>query len=319
MATIVVRYVWVVAFVLSSIPGITRAQAWVEAPGTISVGVFHEIYWGGDYLFNSDALDGTSIRGEVFDGNRIYLGEIRSHTERLTLDYAVRERLGISASLAYVTARYRGPSPWNLDIDDGDYHSSLQDARVELRYQADTPWLTITPLLGALLPLTDYESTGHSPVGGGLSDFEVGLYVGKIGFPLRGTYLHGAAIHRWLEEADGRRMRMSNLALEFGWSPLPRLIASTSLSHQDTRGGYEWYEENEDSIHGENSELPINLSNARFTRVALALDYSIWGDMAIATSWTSSVWGENLTDADYFSAGLTYRFRAPWAGASMWE
>lgn len=289
------------------------AQAWVDAPGRVSVGFFAEEYWGGDYLFNTDAYDGEEVRGRRFDGRRLDAGDVRAHTQRLRLDYAVRRNLGLVLDASLVASRYVGPGPLQLSIDDGEYHTNFQDGRVEVRYQLDLGPVSLTPLVGFSAPLSDYESHGHSAVGSGLREFQAGAYCGALGVPFRSGYAHLALVHRWPEESLGRHLQLTNARIETGVVLHRRLTVSGSLEQQLCAGGLEWLDSGDDGIHGTQRVVRTEVSNARFTRAAVATDLRLGHDLTMSGSWTSTIWGENTSDANYLSIGLSCRFWAPWS------
>ena len=67
------------------------------------------------------------------------------------------DRAAVSASLAFVSAKYDGRAPVSAD-DDGSWHGALQDFRLGVRYQVVTAPVAVTPSVGFAFPVSDYET-----------------------------------------------------------------------------------------------------------------------------------------------------------------
>ena len=144
------------------------AQAWVDDAGTLSTSL--------DYAFSkSNAV--VEEPGEEFDGEPVTV-----HAMTLGLDYTPIERLGLQASMPLVMVKYGGdgdPFMRHGDYDDGDFHTTLTDFRLNARYQLMQEIVAFAPHIGASIPVTDYESVGFANAGRGLKQLHLGASVGR--------------------------------------------------------------------------------------------------------------------------------------------
>src|SRR5256885_13026643 len=111
-----------------------RGQAWVPPKDTMTLALSYEYSFVKHHLFA--------------DGSEADAGHITSHSATAQMSYSVTDRLAISAAAPYVISRYRGPLPHALPVDGGDYHSALQDYRLDARYQVTRQGFVFTPFVG---------------------------------------------------------------------------------------------------------------------------------------------------------------------------
>ena len=143
-----------------------HAQAFVPPPGEASLSVSYTRFEGGDHLYDGDVS--YSTRGYVCEGRSCFIGTEQSNTFTGSLDLGIRDRFAVSGVVSHVGARYVGNAPDNVNIDDGEWRSSFQDAYVQLRFQALRRYpLVVTPFLGYRFPLTGYPTDGHAARGRG--------------------------------------------------------------------------------------------------------------------------------------------------------
>lgn len=97
------------------------------------------------------------------DGSPIEAGEIDSHNMMLDLTYGVTDKVALNVSVPYVSARYTGPNahPGSV-LDDGAYHGTMQDFRINVRYGLNTGGTAIAPFADLIVPSHDYEYYGHA-------------------------------------------------------------------------------------------------------------------------------------------------------------
>lgn len=296
----------------ATVPSIAWSQAWVDVLGHGSVSASHSYFRGGDHLY-SRSVDGQRSRGYEAEGKRWDLGKTFMHTFTLGVDYCALRRLGVSADLSYARGHYLGRAPVDLDVDDGDFHGSLQDASVQVRYMLLARSLAVTPSLGYTFPITDYPDNGHAALGLGLSRWSVGVSVGRSLSPLaRRAYAHGQVIREASEERAGRRMRRVTIDAELGYLLTDDVAFSVTSSFLRSSGGQDWLEV-EGAIHGAASPLGTSFSDSRYTRVGVGASCSIGGPFGVSASFVSTISGANVEDGDYLVLGLNWRFVMPFA------
>jgi len=301
-------------FVLTT-PRLGYSQAWVPAQGRGNVSLSYVYFVSGDHLYSEDLGD-VSTRGYPADGKRWYLGDTEAHTLVATLNYGLPKRLAVSASVAYVTSRYQGNAPANLEIDDGEYHGTFQDAGFELRWMALTRPLVVTPFIGYGFPTTNYATSGHTAVGRNLQEARVGLMVARLLYPwISSVYVHGRYTYAAAEQVLDLNLRRSALDLEVGYLAAQWLVMSASASFQNTHGGLEWASDDPDHCaHCPGTEGRVNqVSAARFVNIAFSAAVGLPYNLNIYAAVSSTVWGENIEDGEQFTAGTSWMFSTPWA------
>jgi len=160
--------------------------------------------------------------------------EIRGNTVLFGMDYGLKERLALDVKVAWVANRYRGNDLLHGPADTGRSHSTLQDARIALRYQLLPPgsW-AITPLVGAVVPTHQYETRGHSAPGRHLKALQLGLGVGRdIAIGSRVAYLQGQYSYAIVERVENMYIDRSSADVELGVARATSI--STSSSHFTT-------------------------------------------------------------------------------------
>jgi hypothetical protein len=211
-----------------AVPVAVHAQPWVLPQNEGSVSVLYQHIHVRDHLFS--------------DGSRLDVGHIRTHSTLVDLDYGLTDRLSLSASVPFIAAKFQG-SPRSAHthtdgrtLDDGTYHPAFQDLRVDVRYNAIEFPVTVTPFVALNLPTHDYEFFAHSAVGLGLTEAQVGAYVGAVRTPfyIQGRYSYGLS-----ERMIGRRRSRSNIDTEVGWFIKPTIRVFAFQLGQISHGGLE--------------------------------------------------------------------------------
>ena len=216
-----------VATVLFSvlIPATSNAQAWVPAKGEGSVSVTYV----NDYVRNH--VSGTGVRNPQ-------LGRIRSHSTITSFEYGITDKFALNVDLPQVASKYIGNTPHG-PLDTGKYHSTFQDLRMELRYNAVRNPLLLTPFIGAIIPTHDYEVRGHSAPGRGFKQLLIGINAGRqLAGKLRNVYVDGRYYYAIQSRFEGFKLNRSNADWEVGWLANQRLSLRFFGSWQTTHGGF---------------------------------------------------------------------------------
>jgi hypothetical protein len=158
------------------------------------------------------------------------------------VDYGLKERVALDVRVAWVANRYRGDDLLHGPADTGQYHSTLQDGRVALRYQLRPhgAW-AIAPVVGAILPTHHYETRGHSAPGRRLRALQLGISVGRdLVVASRDGYLHGQYSYAIVERVENMYIDRSSVDVEVGVAVAPRLTMTAAGALQRTHGGLQF-------------------------------------------------------------------------------
>ena len=111
-----------VAMLLLLSPWVAGAQAWLPEQGTFSWSV----------VYNSV----LNKKHYLPDGDEVDVGHTQPHSIGLIASYALTDRWTVAGGIPYVRSKYDGARPHPTHVDDGDYHKSFTDFRLELHFQA---------------------------------------------------------------------------------------------------------------------------------------------------------------------------------------
>ncbi|HEX6880015.1 MAG TPA: hypothetical protein VF135_06605 [Terriglobales bacterium] len=200
-------------------------QAWVPEKGE---GTFSTSY---NYL-SSDGHFGAV-------GNREPEAAALAQDALFELEYGITDKLAMTFSVPIVTIRYNDTNPPSAFLrglfdqavqavgtdaykheflDDGSYHSSVQDLYFDVRYNIVSRPLVVTPFVGLLIPSHDYAYVGEAAPGRNLREFRFGANVGReLGPLLPKAYLHSQIAFAIPEEALNIRTNRMNVNSEFGY------------------------------------------------------------------------------------------------------
>lgn len=217
MRDLLIRFSTGVAVLLTLAAGAppAHAQAWLPAKGEGTVSL----------LFTN-----VVSRDHFLPDTRYDFGRIDSHTMLFEVAYGVSDRMTVSVGLPLVTARYSGNFPHRpITLDDGAWHTTAQDFRFGVRYNAVRGPLMITPFVGTDLPSNNYEYFAHAAPGRRLREIQGGVVAGHL-FDDLGLVLQGRYSLAFSEGALDLPRRYSLAALEAAYfvTPAIRLIAMTA-------------------------------------------------------------------------------------------
>jgi hypothetical protein len=145
-----------------------HAQPWVPPRGEGTVAVTYQNYY---------------VTGH-FDpaGRRNKNGATHSKALVAELDVGVTDTFAISISVPFIASKYTGPQEYFVGghathpgpLDDGNYHGTLQDIRVEARRVWRAGPVAVAPLVGAVWPTHDYETHGEAVPGRHRREVQIG-------------------------------------------------------------------------------------------------------------------------------------------------
>src|SRR5262245_3941956 len=208
-----------------------RAQAWLPAKGEGSVSV----------LFQNVAM-----KYHYFITEPVDRGHIRSDALLLDVTYGFTDRLALSVGIPYVAAKYNGAFPHPLasdltipnSIDNGQYHSTFQDFRFDVRYNVTKQGIVLTPYAGTIVPSHSYTYFAHAAPGRDLNEIQVGVLAAKLlDAVLPGLFVQGRYGYGFTERVLDISHNRSVMDLEVGYFVTPRLRVLGVSTGQITHGG----------------------------------------------------------------------------------
>jgi hypothetical protein len=200
-------------------------QAWVpeKGEGTFSTS-FNYIAFGGHFRS---------------DGSRTPEAASRSRSYLFDVEYGITDKLAVTVTVPIVSARYADTNPSSDDLrilfgqavqavdsgfynhqflDDGQYHTTVQDFRSNVRYNMISHPLVVTPFIGSTIPSHDYAYVGEAAPGRNLKEIQFGTDVARRLDPfLRKAYVDGQFAFTIPEAALQMRTNRMNVSLETGY------------------------------------------------------------------------------------------------------
>lgn len=261
------------------------AQAWLAPKGEASFGAAYQNMYTRYHLFSE---------GEEYDG-----GRIRMNMAVFGLTYSFTDRLAAGASVPYASARYDGRTPHATSVDDGAYHSSFTDLRLDLRYNLWREPAMVTPFVSAIIPTRDYATFAHAALSSGLEQYLVGVSVGRRLDPiLDAGFAQLRYSYAFVEEVLGVSHDRSNVDLEIGYFLTPSLGISAIGSYQRTHGGIELplpgtpaaaaFRQTPYFVHHD------QLAQSNYVNVGGIVSYALTGTVDVFASYQSTVWGRSM-------------------------
>lgn len=262
-------------------------------------------------------VDGS---GGVEDFGRIDLRSLY-----LELDYGLSDRLALSLWLPFKSNRYRGDFPHDprllLDargerfLDDGEWHSSLADVGIGLRWLWREDPLAVTPFISFHWPSRDYPLFTETQAGTQQWRLDLGVNLGdRLGPAHWNTWWQAGVAYSLMEktrprDAPARRVNRSMLHLSIGKMLSPESGLSLTLTRRDTYNALDFPFDfrppfNDDLFYHHDQLLPWE-----YTTASLAWGRSLGSDWQLDLSYGRTVslrWGHKYKHA--LTMGLTRSF-----------
>jgi hypothetical protein len=105
----------------SLVPTFAYSQAWTPAKGEGDYSIAAQDLYTRDHLLQ--------------DGSRVEAGHVTLLGLVQSVDFGVTDKVAATVASPIGAGRYNGHTPHLLPIDNGNYHGSLQDMGLSLRYQ----------------------------------------------------------------------------------------------------------------------------------------------------------------------------------------
>lgn len=247
-------------------------------------------------------------------GARLDRGQIRTSTETLSFEYGLANRLALDSDLAYIASKYIGQAPHGPP-DNGSYHPTFQDARIGLRYNLLKNPLVLTPFIGVVVPTHDYDPRGHSAVGRGLHEFQVGVNAGRqLGPVLPDVYVHARYSYAIVERVSGLNLNRSNADWEVGYFATESFAFRFLAGWQRTHGGFDLPED----VHSPGDfDIHDRVARANYLRLGGGVTFSVSRSFDIHTAYVTTVSGRNTHAARGLAIGVSWRFSTGLASAQL--
>lgn len=261
------------------------AQAWTPPKGEVSLGLSYQNFYVRDHL---------AQHGEPAE-----LGEIRTNVVLFDLTYAVTDRFAATASLPYVYSRYDGKNPHSLPADNGDYHGTFADYRLDLRYLVLRDPAVVTPFVAAIIPSHHYVTFAHSAVSVGLKEYLVGVNLGRrLDTIVPGAFVQGRVSYAFVERVLGVSHDRNNFDLELGYFLTPSLALSAAGNYQRTHGGIDFpvvgTPEFKALVNSPYWPVHDSVARAEYFDIAGGITYALSGSVDVSASYVTMVWGKNI-------------------------
>jgi hypothetical protein len=307
----------VIAFLSVAVPaGVEAQSAWVPFGGEGNVSFdFHSLNHGGHYNENGTKLEGV--------------GETQSFYAIVKFEYGLTDHLAVTARLPYVASKYTGaldePNLVSIlktydeyreidpaagfSVDTGDYYGALQDFVFTLRYNLLERGLTVTPVLGVIVPSHDYRTIGEAAAGQGLKVLSAGVNVGRLLDPLLPkAYVHGRYTYSFVEEYRDIPLDRSTAEFEVGYGIAPTVVVRGLANWMTTHGGLTFLESLEDlSLFLQHDRL---LASSHW-HLGAAATVTLTDALDLDASFFKFVTGRTARYGAGFSVGLTWRVLEP--------
>ena len=122
------------------------------------------------------------------------IGHILSHALTLDVDYSLTDKLAVRVAVPFIAARYYGPTPHQLPMDDGTYHSTFQDFTTDVRYNLTKRRVVLTPFFRVVIPSNSYTYFAHSAAGRDQREYSPWHKRGTPARPIDSQGLHTGSV-----------------------------------------------------------------------------------------------------------------------------
>jgi hypothetical protein len=283
----------------------TRAQAWLPPKGEASFSMGY-----GDVFVNKHYL-GTADNAS--DGAETDYGHIRSQSFGFGLTYGVTDRFAVSLGIPYLVTKYYGTPgqnffPHTIPIDDGHYHGTFQDYRIDLSYQAFNGPVAVAPFVSAIIPSHAYTSFAHAAPGRDLHEYLLGFSLGgRLDRLLPGSYVEITYSYAFVERLMNIHHDRSNVFLELGYFLTPSLSLRGIGTGIYTHGGIAF--ESPQTTPPELFPIHDRIGHDSGIDLGGGLSYTLTGATTLNVSYLTQVQGRGghkIKDA--LSFGVSYSF-----------
>jgi hypothetical protein len=278
------------ATLLFALPLLSPAQAFLSPQGEGSVAIL--------YQYSIDRLHAYA------DGTTKDTGHMFWNTVVLDTDYSITDRLAVRASLPFVAGKYVGTHPHQVirgdptttvALDDGAYHGTATDFRIDLRYSLTKGALKVVPDFQVTLPSHPYPVFLHALYGPDGREYRMGVSVARRLTPIlpkaivQGRYGFGIG-----QEFVKISPKVSYGEFQLGYLLSRRLIVQGSAVGFYTHNGLAWPIATYPNNFTEEQWLNhVRISQGRQLDAGGSISYEFNRSTQFVLSVGHSFWGEN--------------------------
>ena len=297
-----------VAAILLGSTSIASAQAWVDAPGQLSLSLRSDYQMANGVWHGSLLVTGLPTK-QLNSGISIGYTPIESLAVGLTLDTNGASYTGPQSIPGQPNAILRHGSQ-----DDGSFHWNLTDLTFDAAYQVYDGPVAITPVARFKTPVSDYENLGYAAAGTRLKEGGAGVYFGRYGVgAAERLVLQLGYVFTYVEKYDGggaetEQYRTNRSDVDFSASYVinEKFIAGAGAAYRHTHDGFDL--EEYPMLDGD-SPLILHhdpVLKARYLAIAAVASYQVTRQFGVAGRLAKVVTGQNVSDP--LSFGLTLSF-----------
>lgn len=272
--------------------GLCQAQAWMPEADTTSFGVAYT------NTFNTKHYTNT--------GTEVDAGHVRIYTYGFAASYSPTDRWMLDASLPLVSSMYHGPDPHPTEVDDGSYHATLTDLRLEAHYQLLLDPVAIAPYIAYTFPTHSYETLGHAAPGRGLDETWLGVALGKsLDQWIPRTFTQARFTYAVVQHVQGISHDKENIDFSVGYYFTPDVSVQALYQWQKTLGGIRFSRppQRSDPLFPYHDQLVAT----GFTNLGLVTSWDYSDHSTLSVQYLESVEGTNGHKIDH-QVSLAYSY-----------
>jgi len=288
---------WALFLVSLTVP--VFPQAWLPAKGEGYVSIGFQTMFIGHHLSSFGKSTGTSEN-------------IRSNAASMGLTYGVTDRFAVAVSIPFIATRYLGSTPHGdfdgpTRLDDGSYHGTFQDFRIDTHYNLIRRSVMVTPFFTLAIPSHHYDTFGHAAQGRDLREYQAGF---DLGYQLRPflprAYTNLRYGYAFVQNIADISTDRSNVDLELGYFLKPSVVVRGFGNWQRTHGGLE---------NSPNFNLPPHqyhlhdrVWRAHYLRLGGGVIFSLRPNLDLYTAVMATPSGKNAERNTAIGVGISWRF-----------
>ena len=300
------------------VPTVANAQAWLPEPGRGSLYLGYQYSQAHWTLFPEDVTGKISGAYTGGPGNKAFEGEHYGQFATVDLDYGVLQGLAITAHVAYVSSRYVGANGHKdragqlMEVDDGHYHGTLQDAKVGVHQTVLRTPFVATPFVAYLFPVQPYEARGHAAAGHHLRELQVGAALARTLRPfLPDAYAQVSYTYSVAEREADHSIHRHGVDMELAYFVAPRLSLKGAASWLRSSGGIDWFRQSAEFKRY--TFVHDALANERSWRVGGGAGFALTPRYQLYMVGFTTISGASTHAMNTFATGVGWNFATPWS------
>jgi hypothetical protein len=275
-------------------PGAASGQAWVPPGGIAAVSMVYQAIANTGHRLH----DGTMLRG--YDS--------ASRGVLFEFDYAITDRLSVTAGVPYLGAKYQGPEPSLFLLETDEclcWQTGWQDLNVTVRYNLFNDTFGLTPSVSIGSPTNNYNYFGEAVVGRNLNEVRIAADAGyRLDFLSPRLSVSGRYSYAFVEQVLDISNNRSNFSFETSYLLTRTVGVRGVLSWQRSHGGLS-------SIEFDTEEEFVQfdrLLRDNYFHMGAAVSYS-FPRVDVFAAYVGYVNGTDTHAGRVMTVGMTYPFQ----------